>query len=488
MSKPTRSTLSSGLLTALSNAVVLGVSAAIGVVVAREFGRGADTDGFFAAYGVFLVLALAATATRVAVMPALARARAEGTFGSTFGSYALGLAAVSLPLVALAVLAGDWSAAQLAGALPQQAQETEAEALVFLVPAAVAQLYAALAASGLAAFDSYGTAAAGFALGSVLGLAFIVWRADEDGIVASAWGALINGVVALAVLLLALLVRADWGRRVVLDPVARLVSLVRAAALPLALQVLFVVCLRFAGELGTGAVTSFTYAYFLAAALVGVTASSLGMVSSVPLTRRSLSPERASRHVISTSVVSFAAVGAAVGVFALVGDRIVRAALGPDYSGDPAGEIGRLVVLLGPWMGASIGVTVTFPMLFVAERERRLPLLALAVVLVHVAVAWAAIESFGLEGAAVALTVTTLLVLAALLVELSPRVLAESARGLLAGGVVVAGVAAVTFGAPAALLPALAAAAVGVASFAAGLLALRNLGLRQAWGYLRTLD
>ena len=492
MAKPSdrarRSTLGSGLLTALSTAVVTGVSAAIGVVVAREFGRSAETDGFFAAYGVFLVLALAATAIRVAMLPSLARARVDGAFGSVFGSYALALAAVAVPLVAAAVLADDASAELLAGGLPESAQAVAAETLVFLVPAAAAQLFAALAASGLAAFDSYGTAAAGFALGSVLGLAVILWRADEDGIVACAWGSLVNGVVALAVPLAALALRAEWGRRIALDPLRRLGELVRAAALPLVLQLLFVVCLRFAGELGTGAVTSFTYAYFVAAALVAVTASSLGMVSSVPLARTALSAERATRHVVSASVVSFAAVAAAAGIFALVGDRIVRAALGPAYAGEAGGEVGRLVVLLGPWMAVSIGVTITFPMLFVAGRERRLPLLALAVLLLHVPVAWAAVDAFELNGAALALTVSTLVVLVALLLLLSPRVLSASGRGLAFGAAAVGGLALVAFGLPAALLPDAVAAIAGSGVFVALLLAARDLGLRQAWGYLRALD
>ncbi|HST16885.1 MAG TPA: hypothetical protein VLK36_04405, partial [Gaiellaceae bacterium] len=175
MAKPSarapRSILSSGLLTALSLAVVTGLSAAVGVVIAREFGRGVETDGFFAAYSVFLVFVLAASAVRVAVLPSLARARAAGTFGSVLSSYALALALVAVPAIALGVLANDWTAEQLAGGLPPIARETAADALVFLVPAAIAHLYAALAASGLAAFDSYGTAAAGYALGSILGLA-----------------------------------------------------------------------------------------------------------------------------------------------------------------------------------------------------------------------------------------------------------------------------------------------------------------------------
>lgn len=469
-------------------AVVTGLSAAVGVVIAREFGRGIETDGFFAAYGVFLVFVLAASAVRVAVLPRLARAREESAFGSVLASYALAVGAVAVPALVLGVLASGWTAAQLAGGLPASAQRTAADALVFLVPAAVAHLFAALAASALAALDSYGTAAAGYALGSILGLALILWRVDEDGIVACAWGTLANGVVTLAVPLAGLAVRADWGRRRALDVGARLVELARAAALPIALQAFFVVCLRFAGGLDTGAVTSFTYAYFVAAALVAVTASSLGMVSSVPLTRALLTDERATRHVVSASLVSFAGVAAAAGVFALVGDRIVRAALGPAYAGEAGGEVGRLVVQLGPWMAASIGVTIAFPMLFVAGRERRLPLLAAAVLVLHVAVAWIAVGAFDLDGAALALTVSTLVVLAALLRLLSGRVLAESGRGLVSGAALSGGLALVAFAAAAAVLPDAVAAAVGAGAFAALLLAVRGFGLQQAWGYLRTLD
>ncbi|MEO5577052.1 MAG: hypothetical protein ABIR67_09745 [Gaiellaceae bacterium] len=492
MAKPSvrvpRSTLSSGLLTALSLAVVTGLSAAVGVVIAREFGRGGETDGFFSAYGVFLVLVLAASAVRVAVLPSLARARGDGSFGGVLASYALALAVVAVPALALGVLASGWTAAQLAGGLPQSAQTTAAEALVFLVPAAVAHLFAALCASALAAHDSYATAAAGYALGSVLGLAVILWRVGEDGIVACAWGTLVNGAVTLAVPLTGLLLRAEWGRRVPLDVGRRLAELARAAALPIVLQAFFVVCLRFASGLGTGAVTSFTYAYFVAAALVAVTASSLGMVSSVPLARASLSDERAGRHVVSTSLVSFAAVAAAAGVFALVGERIVHAALGPAYEGDAGGEIGRLIVVLGPWMAASIGVTITFPILFVAGRERRLPLLAVAALALHVAVTWVAVEAFELDGVALALTVSTLLVLVALLALVSPGVLAKSGRELVLGAAAIGVLALLAFGAPGWLLPDAPAAVLGVAAFGVLLVVLRGLGLQQAWGYLRTLD
>ena len=90
-------------------------------------------------------------------------------------------------------------------------------------------------------------------------------------------------------------------------------------ALPLTLQLLYVVCLAFAGRQGTGAATSFVYAYLAASALVAVTAGSLGLVTSVPLTRSELTGVKAARHVIATSWLALTLVAAAAGVFALAG-------------------------------------------------------------------------------------------------------------------------------------------------------------------------
>ena len=127
-------------------------------------------------------------------------------------------------------------------------------------------------------------------------------------------------------------------------------------------------------------------------------------------------------------------------------------------------------------------------MLFVAGRDRRLPAVALAALLFHVGVAWAAVEALELDGAAVALSVSTLVVLGALLLLLSPEVLVDASRGLAFGVILVGALALAAFGAAAALLPPVAAAAVGVAAFGVLLAAARSLGLRQAWGYLRTLE
>src|SRR6185295_2589913 len=114
----------------------------------------------------------------------------------------------------------------------------------------------------------------------------------------------------------------------------------------------------------------FSYAYLIAALLVAVTASSLALVSSVPLARDQLTPERAGRHVIAASWLSLAIVAPAAGVFALAGERVARLALGSHYGGGTGTQLGRLVVYLAPWIAVSIALSVAFPLLFVRGRAR----------------------------------------------------------------------------------------------------------------------
>ena len=147
----------------------------------------------------------------------------------------------------------------------------------------------------------------------------------------------------------------------------------RSVALPLALQAVYLVCLPFAAREGVGALTSFGYAYLAAAALVAVTSSSLGLVTSVPLTRVGLEPPR--RRAPRRLVVVARARRRRGGRRRLRGGRaqpLVGPVLGDGYLADVGEELGRLVALLGPWMVFAIGFSVTLPLLFVQERTRGL--------------------------------------------------------------------------------------------------------------------
>ena len=157
-----RSAVRSGVLTGLSTAAVSGSAAVAGAILSRRFGHGVKTDGFFAAYAVYIALVLVASALRVVVLPQFARARAAGELGREFGSWCLALAVVLVPAIAVAVAAPHAVADALTSG--SRARESAAALLPWLIPAAAAQIYAGVAASALAALDDYGTAA--FAYGA----------------------------------------------------------------------------------------------------------------------------------------------------------------------------------------------------------------------------------------------------------------------------------------------------------------------------------
>ena len=64
--------------------------------------------------------------------------------------------------------------------------------------------------------------------------------------------------------------------------------------------------------------------------------------------------------------------------------EIAGRVLGGAYGDDVGTQIGRLVVAMAPYMVASVALSVTFPLVFVAGRGRRLPLVGLVVLAIHV--------------------------------------------------------------------------------------------------------
>ena len=476
-----RSAVRSGLVTGISTAAVSASAAIAGAILSRKFGHGVKTDGFFAAYAVYVALVLVANALRVVVLPRFARAREAGSLGREVATWAAAVAVPLLPAVVISIAGSDLVARALTG--NASARHSAATLVAWLVPAAALQVFAGIAASALGALDDYGTAAAGFGSGAVLGLVVIVALVGH-GVQAFGWGLAANGAVSLAVPLAVLLRRGGLGA-----PTAavwtRLRELAEGIALPFALQGLYVIGYRFATGLGAGRPTTFSYAYLVAALLVAVTATSLALVSSVPLARDELTPERATRHVVAASWLSLALVAAAAGVFALAGEHVVRLALGSSYGGGTGAQLGLLVVYLAPWMVASVAVSVAFPLLFVRGRARWLPLLAVCVLGAHVLVEWAGRAAFGLAGIAAGMAVTTAATLVALLWPLGS--LRQALKGLAAAALVCGGLAAVAFGAPRAVFGAVPAAAIGLVIYVVALLTWRPAGLRTAWSYARAL-
>lgn len=462
--------------------VVTLAAALAGALLAQKFGRDAETDGFLAAYGVYLALVIGAQAFRMVVVPDLTRAAGAGRLAEEAGGYVTALLLVGVPVSLLAVVAQGLLGEALTGSLPGAAASVAGDALAWLVPAAFAQLVAAVLASALAARDSYGVAAVAYAVGAVAGLALFLALADDHGLVALAWGVALNGAITLAIPLAYARVRLS--NRLLLT---RLWRLAQGAAPALAVQGMYLISVRIAADLDVGDVTSFSYAYLIAASLVSATASALSVVTAAPLTRRGLAGDEAARHVVDAAWVSLVVVAGGAGFFALAGEGIVSTVLGGAYEGNVGRDLGELVVWLAPWSLAAIAFTVTLPLLFVVERYGRLVALSVGMLAVHAGLAWGGRGLFELPGIALALAVSTLLVLADMLGAVSRRTALLALAGLARAGLVLGGAAAIAFGAAALVADGAPAVAAGCVLYAALLAVAWRLGLRQAWAYLRGL-
>src|SRR6184192_3138837 len=117
-----RSAVGSGILTGISTAAVSGSAAVAGAILSRTFGHGVKTDGFFAAYAVYLALVLVASALRVVILPRFVRPRLEGRLAGEVGTW---LAALAVPVVPVVVLTLAW-AHGIAGLLAGRAQARDA--------------------------------------------------------------------------------------------------------------------------------------------------------------------------------------------------------------------------------------------------------------------------------------------------------------------------------------------------------------------------
>ena len=107
-------------------------------------------------------------------------------------------------------------------------------------------------------------------------------------------------------------------------------------------------------------------------------------------------------------------------------------------------------MLLSPWAVATVGISVTFPLLFVHGRGWWLPILAVAVIGLQIPLARLGQVTLGLEGIALSLAITTGLILVVMLAALGSarRVL----TGLAMASAIVGAIALVAFLPPWALL------------------------------------
>ena len=121
------------------------------------------------------------------------------------------------------------------------------------------------------------------------------------------------------------------------------------------------------------------------------------------------------------------------------------------------------------------------------HRTRLLVPIAAGALLLDVPISFAGRAWGGLTGVAVAFGIATLLLVFGLMAALGSRVLLPASIGLARLSLTVLAAAALSFGGASLLLAAIPAAVLGLLVYAAILIAIRELGLTDAWHYVRAL-
>src|ERR687884_1093412 len=142
-----RAMASNAAITAVTQVASMGLGAAIAVVILLRFGKDSETDGLFAAYGVYGIVVVIAQSFRTTIVARLVEGRSLfDALDRHLGAVGVVFLGAAVPLVALA----GPLARLLVGQLGDTAVHTARTALVVLWLAAGAQLASALLAAALA--------------------------------------------------------------------------------------------------------------------------------------------------------------------------------------------------------------------------------------------------------------------------------------------------------------------------------------------------
>jgi peptidoglycan biosynthesis protein MviN/MurJ (putative lipid II flippase) len=270
---------SNAAITAVTQIASMGLGAVIAVVILLRFGKDVETDGLFAAYGVYGILVVIAQSFRTTIVARLVEGRSLfAELDRHLGAVGVVFLLAAIPLVALA----EPLAHLLVGKLGTTAVHAARTALLILWFAAGAQLASALLAAALAVRDEFALPGAAYVAGGLVSIAALLALAPLIGI-QSVSLALCLGGATTAALMFARLVRLGYrpspaglvpdGRSV-----ARAALLVWAAAGAIGAQVTFVVTIGFAARLGEGSPTLYTYANFLFILFLAAIAGSMTIV------------------------------------------------------------------------------------------------------------------------------------------------------------------------------------------------------------------
>lgn len=386
-------------------------SAIQAVLYLGRFGTNDRTDGFFIAFALYSTFGVFSQSLRLTSVPLLVQpgARLSGRqFAATLGFLAL---LVFIVTVALAHPLANL----IAPGLSAQGRSVTASALPVLGFAMIFQLWAAGGATVLAIRSRFNAIAAAYMTGAGIGLVAFLALMNSTGAQTLGWSMLAMALVTCGFMLAGVKrsgglegagsLKTNVKRSAKLR--ARITTLSRDAVLVLgrtavylAFNVLFVITVAFASHATAGGTTVLSYAYLFASYLVAGTGMALGMSSISDLTRQARAREAVFTDALPQGFrFSMMIVAPALAALIVAGAPLIHTVLPRSLSSSQVHSLRTFVALLVPWTIFALLVNFLLPVMFALGRTRLLNLLALPLVLAHIAATALGSLLFGVDGA-----------------------------------------------------------------------------------------
>lgn len=356
-----------------------------------NFGINGRTDGFFVAFALYTSFGVFSQSIRVTSAPLLVGERPR----LTPTELALALAAIALPVAVVTIPLAGPLAALLAPGLGASGRDVTETALPVLGIAMILQLWAAGAATLLAVRDRFDRIAFAYIAGAASGLIVYLAVSGSAGELSLGWSMLAMAVVTCGLMLIGIRAsRADSSadlrpRGIQLGRLARCVGLVLGSTLVyLAFNGLYVVTLAFTSNYDAGDATVLSYAYLFASYLVAATGFALGMSRIADMRRGALADWR---EVIADTVpagfrYSMLLVAPALAALIAGGASLIGEVLPSSFDPSQVDQLRVFTALLVAWTVAALLVNLLLPALFALGRAKIVNLLAIPVVVAHIAI------------------------------------------------------------------------------------------------------
>jgi hypothetical protein len=452
----------SAVLNAVAVAVVALSTGGQVALYLRDFGATHRTDGLIAAFAIYSLVVVLGQLLRTTAVPLLSGARAA-VAPSAFG-WAVTTAGVLVAIIvgAVSVPLGD----AIAGASGSAGRSIAVSSLWVMAPAMGLQIMGAGLAVKGAIDERIDAVAAAYMVSALVGVvAFLLLRSAADETVL-AWTMLASSLVLTVGLVLAtrLRVAPPPSPRLL---VGALVALARSLPLPASFIAMYPLTLALLPPGHAGQITLYGLSYGACSYLVGFTGQALSMTDAVTLSRTGDDASERRRDLVTRSFrYSLLLSAAGVGVAAVAGAPVLGKLL-PSHS-DPNGYFGTDILLLIPWLVATLALWATLPAVLSRAHgmhDRRVGVAVVGLIAIHVVAVLVGRAIAGFDGAIVAMALAP-----SAFVVAGVWVAVPGAAGAMARpATVIIALAVIGFGIPAALDRAVAGAAAGGSVLAAGL-------------------